>query len=676
MAAKTVPVLSMAVRPQQQSIPQERVAHLGACWAFASCLCLPRQWCLISLTSRPFSFFFLLLSALLALRCDLTPGVLVRALGEPVTGAHRLECYANTCSIFDRILSPQHRDHLERVLKLGAPHRLVEHSTARNRQAFVRAGNHRTANDHSAVVEKCVNGDESKLHALALPVWLTNFTPHIHVSPLAVLIKQHKKPHLLFDGSFRPGLDCHSVNDMTDMTDEWIISYGVSMAAYLAWIWNVRISHPGKRIFQYFDDVANAFRHIVEHPDAVGAHASRTPATDLLIMALAAVFGKVDSPAEYMVCADARAALAEFLQTPLGKKLLDTKYAFESDLPWVEVEDDVPFAPAVADSRNPGVIVAEEGKWKRRLAPHHPFVDDTCLADLREFLPDAIHASLQALFMVLGYPAEERVDVLSIEKFHKVSCAEVQVQLGIEVDTRRMELRLPADKVCRMSDLLASTWNKERDSFLPLDGAQLLGLLRHASLVAWWGKYNFLTLQGMMNHAIRQECYRQSKNKQDGVPAGHLSRQWRTVIHEAHKSQSDQWLMGTGAPKGFKLNWKSMKPVPITKELRRELDFLRYLFDADHRGRWCGPIAQAVPRDPSFLLWTDASLRGVGAACPSLKFVVRLSILLYIVQKTLLHNAKAPDLVTINDLELAAVVIAYAGILSALRQGRVPDCPD
>mmetsp|Transcript_20433 Transcript_20433/g.31267 ORF Transcript_20433/g.31267 Transcript_20433/m.31267 type:complete len:195 (-) Transcript_20433:12-596(-) len=169
-------------------------------------------------------------------------------------------------------------------------------------------------------------------------------------------------------------------------------------------------------------------------------------ACPLLILALAAVFGRVDSPVEYMVCVDACAALAEFLQTDLGKKLLDAKYEFESNLPWKEEDDDVPFATAGADNSNLGVFVSEGGRYKRCRAPHHPFVHDTCLADLRNFLPDAIHASIQALFMVLGYPAEERVDVLSLEKFHKVSCADVQVQLGIEVDTCRMELRLPLER--------------------------------------------------------------------------------------------------------------------------------------------------------------------------------------------------------------------------------------
>ena len=145
------------------------------------------------------------------------------------------------------------------------------------------------------------------------------------------------------------------------MTDKWIISYGVAMAAYLAWIWNLRISHTGKSIFQYFDDVANTFRHIALHPDVVGAHASRIPATDLLIMALTAVCGKVDSPAEYMICADAQSALAEFLQTPLGHTLLDSIYSFEKDIPWVPAAFTTPFAVAEADILNPGVIVVVDG---------------------------------------------------------------------------------------------------------------------------------------------------------------------------------------------------------------------------------------------------------------------------------------------------------------------------
>ena len=77
----------------------------------------------------------------------------------------------------------------------------------------------------------------------------------------------------------------------------------------------------------------SAFRHILLHPDVVGAHGSRTE-TDVLMLALAAIFGKTYSPPEYMICANARAGLAEALQQ-FGGKLLDPPYAFEEKLPWV-----------------------------------------------------------------------------------------------------------------------------------------------------------------------------------------------------------------------------------------------------------------------------------------------------------------------------------------------------
>ena len=88
--------------------------------------------------------------------------------------------------------------------------------------------------------------------------------------------------------------------------------------------------------------------------------------------------------------------------------------------------------------------------------------------------------------MTLGYPKDERVDILNIDKFQRVQCGEVQVQLGIEVNTRNMEVCLPAKKVERIVMLLDSVWAPHREHFTPLDGAQLLGLLRHATLVVCW----------------------------------------------------------------------------------------------------------------------------------------------------------------------------------------------
>ena len=81
-----------------------------------------------------------------------------------------------------------------------------------------------------------------------------------------------------------------------------------------------------------------------------------------------------------------------------------------------------------------------------KLTPHHPFVDNTCLANTRKGLPGAIHASLQALFMTFGYFREDRVAALSVEKFQEVVCGERQIQLGVFIDTRNMTVALPKDK--------------------------------------------------------------------------------------------------------------------------------------------------------------------------------------------------------------------------------------
>ena len=96
-----------------------------------------------------------------------------------------------------------------------------------------------------------------------------------------------------------------------------------------------------------------------------------------------------------MIAADARAALAEFLQTKLGKYFLDEPYGFEAKLPWVSVNNSILYAPAKRDAMYPGVF--KESSSEPMSTPHHPFADDTCLVDTWECLSQAIHTSLQAL---------------------------------------------------------------------------------------------------------------------------------------------------------------------------------------------------------------------------------------------------------------------------------------
>ena len=72
-------------------------------------------------------------------------------------------------------------------------------------------------------------------------------------------------------------------------------------------------------------------------------------------------------------------------------------------------------------------------------------------------------------------------------------------------------------------------------------------------------------------------------------------------------------------------------------------------------------------------MYTDASLECLGVACQELGFPIRISVPPYLVKETVKYKPKAP-LITINDLELAAVVIAYAGVRTAVFEGRYYQC--
>ena len=144
LAAKTEPTFSMNLRPQQLRIPDERLANV----------------------------------TMLAYRCDLVPGVLVRALGQRMHGTHRIDSFHSMENLFRRSLTAEHFAHLERMLKVGAPNRLVETSSLSNRNAFIAAGNHGSAKKRHQMLDDCANRDERNRHSVALPAWLKSFAPH------------------------------------------------------------------------------------------------------------------------------------------------------------------------------------------------------------------------------------------------------------------------------------------------------------------------------------------------------------------------------------------------------------------------------------------------------------------------------------------------------------------
>ena len=243
-------------------------------------------------------------------------------------------------------------------------------------------------------------------------------------------------------------------------------------------------------------------------------------------------------------------------------------------------------------------------------------------------MPKAIHASLQASYMIFGYLSAERPAALNIEKFQAVQCSEIQTQLGIEIDSRKLEITLPNQKLKRIHKLLSGTWHTSRCQFRPLKAAQLLGLLRHAVAVSWWGKYTFMALQAALGMAIRNESLRQMSSQVAVSPLpklGQYEHTWHQIVVTASRQPDMEWASTrAGLCKAYKLEWRSMGKAAMTTELHQELEFLHYLFSDRERRHWKIPLAQVVPRVAHFTVYADASLPGLGAACEELQLLMQL----------------------------------------------------
>ena len=277
--------------------------------------------------------------------------------------------------------------------------------------------------------------------------------------------------------------------------------------------------------------------------------------------------------------------------------------------------------------------------------------------------------------MIFGYPSTERPAALNIEKFQAVQCSEIQTQLGIEINSRKLEITLPTQKFNQIHKLLTGTWHTSRRQFRPLEATQLLGFLRHAVAVSWWGKYTFMALQAALGMAIRNESLRQMRSQVAVGPLPKLSQYkhtWQQIVVTALRQPDMEWTSTrAGLRKAFKVDWHLMGKAAMTTDLHQELEFLRYLFSDNKCRHWKIPLAQVVPWVSHFTVYANASLSGLGAACKELQFFMQLHIPLCIQRRTLLHMSSAearnnPLFVPINDLELAAAIFSYAAAKCAI----------
>lgn len=124
------------------------------------------------------------------------------------------------------------------------------------------------------------------------------------------------------------------------------------------------------------------------------------------------------------------------------------------------------------------------------------------MAELVEYIRYSIVASIEALFILLGFPDVKKCQLaLSVDKVLKSACLYKRVQLGILIDTRSMTVSLPEDK----RELMCSEikcWHKGQKSTTLRELSILMGHIVHLSNICHQGMYLPTELQHSITIAL------------------------------------------------------------------------------------------------------------------------------------------------------------------------------
>ena len=74
---------------------------------------------------------------------------------------------------------------------------------------------------------------------------------------------------------------------------------------------------------------------------------------------------------------------------------------------------------------------------------YNMFVDDNLFAQTKLLMKHAMAASIEALYLILGYPeTDKRQNPLSLDKYFESIWSYNSIQLGININTRSMTISL------------------------------------------------------------------------------------------------------------------------------------------------------------------------------------------------------------------------------------------
>jgi hypothetical protein len=567
---------------------------------------------------------------------------MVRWIGGPHVNAH-----LDVNKIMHR-LQPAVDDDIfqavKRILTMGAPTLCNAEATDNNFQAALQYGNHKSVRDNEEVYGQTIIKNTKRGLILIMDPNLIHFTLNAHISPqgLVDINDQRRKPRPICDSSFRPFPTSHAINDWTCKTNEPPLHFAQSFMRFCIWQWNLAITYPNEDRYTGDDDVQCAFPRLKYNPNLVAMHSAI--ACNTLIMNSGLAFGDNTSPSNWEPFARARQQYAQHLwNQPTSTMLKASPYLppFKFAIP-ATPEERARFARAIPDSINTGVL-NPDGSRKPPTYNHH--VDDNMYADIQEYLPRTIAASVVALYDIFGYPDGTFPDPLSWEKFEATYSHKRRV-VGWEFDTRDLTFSLPSDKRTVLVNLLDS-WKSKTNCTL-LEAAELHGSLAHAARANRKGSVLFFSLQNAMRRAIQQR-YHQVKGFHDRkATTARLSTQLPTNLQNRVESLVSREVAA--------LMWRTKTKIAISQEVADELHHLHSIL-SDFSIPWSISIGHIIPREAQMISHGDACGTGGGA------FSHELSYWFDVIWSPKITKQFQEGKIHINLLEFIVVILQLAATI-------------
>jgi hypothetical protein len=332
----------------------------------------------------------------------------------------------------------------------GTPNKMVsdnDEHTYTNYLRYRRSGNLRSIAEAPELVMKQFVKEAARDISMLLPAYIADFTQHIGLIPLGIVLEEHKKPRLYRHASKKLDNNSLPVNELVNAETEPDIHFGTVPQEYIEYLWRIRASYPQQRILQYTDDLASCFNQRQTAPNLVGANASIWD--KYLILPVGMHFGGTWGPANNEPVALARAEICMYLfnnctyQLGLNRKVLSHVKVLLPDLK-------TPLAQATLDTPSQ-VQTNTDGSFKLE---YKMYIDDAQSA-IPDNVPNGanrlVASSIESCYILLGYPGPIHdpiiTPVMAWDKQEGFTIQPVMNSLGRIANTDTMEVTCPTPRL-------------------------------------------------------------------------------------------------------------------------------------------------------------------------------------------------------------------------------------